>query len=421
MAIKSYVMIFLILIFVCPLTFAESNNINNVKNIDQAWIEVEKSIHALGDVVKEVTAKDDSVGRFEAYRALLSVIMDNYLNLIYADRNRPEYLPWLGMLTNYGGPSPDFRYGIVQLEPGASYRVWGTRGHAEFVDFQQFVGWHGLKDGFKSSPSQKTFESENIHVDAQGNFGFVLGPESPGHGDWWKLEPGVTTIVIREIFTDLTQKETAVFHLEKIGFNDEGPTVVPAAEAAERLRALARSFKDWAFTFKLGKTFAKVGDNRFEEDPRFNDKSGQNDVRFMLMRFNIPPGQALVGIWKPPAQCRYWDFSLVTDQIQSFNTGYRQISVNKSAANMGSDGLFHFVISHKDPLVANWLDLDGHSVGIVQGRAKQCQGRDIPSVKLVAEGEIPKHLPPDIKMVTAEERAANLALRHAAYQARERR
>ena len=95
-----------------------------VNNIDFAWAEVEKSIHTLGEVVKQVTTSEDSTGRYEGYRAALAIIMDNYLNHVYADRDRPEYLPWIGTLTNYGGPSPDFRYGRVQLRPNPAYRGW---------------------------------------------------------------------------------------------------------------------------------------------------------------------------------------------------------------------------------------------------------------------------------------------------------
>jgi len=399
-----------------------TNASNAVSNIDHAWAEVEKSIHALGEVVKQVTTNEDSTGRYEGYRATLSIIMDNYLNHIYADRDRPEYLPWLGALTNYGGPSPDFRYGMVQLRPNVAYRVWGSRGDAELIDFQQFSGWHGLKSGFKGSPSQYTFESQNIHVDEQGRFEFTMSPDKPAHGDWWKLETDVTTIAIREFFTAPTQREPAVFHFERIDFKDTGTTIVTADEAADRLNALAKSMQDWIFTIRFAENYAKVGDNRFHEDAKVtNDKSGQIDQRFMLMRFNIQPGQALIGEWKIPKECRYWDFSALSDHLQLFNHGYRQISLNKATAHVGDDGYFRFVMSHQDPLVANWLDMDGHSVGIVIGRAKQCSGSDIPSVKIVPEADILKHLPKEIKMVTLEERAANIALRRDVYRARERR
>ena len=82
---------------------------------------------------------------------------------------------------------------------------------------------------------------------------------------------------------------------------------------------------------------------------------------------------------------------------------------------------FRFVMCHADPLVANWIDLDGHSKGIVIARAKQCSDGDLPTAKIVPEADIFKHLPKDIKMLTPSERAAKLALRREAYRARERR
>ena len=98
-----------------------------------------------------------------------------------------------------------------------------------------------------------------------------------------------------------------------------------------------------------------------------------------------------------------------------------QVHLNNAMAKIGADGMFYFAISHQDPGIANWLDVDGHEQGIVMARTRTRGPTDIsmPVMEQVPMADVVAHLPKDIALVTASERTANLAIRRRHYQIRE--
>lgn len=426
----------------------------DVEKIDRAWNEVYKSIGWLAGYFQGLTKDGDATERFDGYKALLNVLTDNYLNSVYYDTDRPQYLPYLRPeFSNYCGPNTDFRYGMVHLEPGASYRVWGTRGNAEVIDLQQYSGWAGQKNrAFKSSLgkyAQGTFDSRDIKVDDKGNFEFTFGPNKPEQGQWWQAEGDGVILMIRDIFLDHTKEAIpGHFYFEKIGPKKTGPTTVSADEAAERLYAFARSLKQWDVCFK----FPDIAENNFVikdwyEKPEAKDKdyfknpgrggavnvelapgqlkppagrkkttAAQLTQTYHMAFYRVKPGQALIGEWTPPKETLNWNIQLYTRLLQNLGFIDRQTDINTAAAHVDADGVVRFVISAKDPGVANWLDVDGHPFGTVIVRCKLCNARgNIPTLKLVDEADIMKYLPKETKMVTAEERSRILDLRRKHY------
>ena len=137
----------------------------------------------------------------------------------------------------------------------------------------------------------------------------------------------------------------------------------------------------------------------------------QVNQRYITTRFNIKPGEALIGEWALPKQCDYWNMTLNTDMWQALNATNRQVTLNSGIARADKDGIVRFVISHEDPGVANWLDVDGYSQGIFIARAKLCPGSELISSKIVPIDQVKENLPNDTEMVTAEQRARNLDIR----------
>lgn len=166
---------------------------------------------------------------------------------------------------------------------------------------------------------------------------------------------------------------------------------------------------------------AKVGDNRHWEI-KYGTQAGAQDQRYFLARFNVKPDEALVGHFTVPEDAVYWGMTLYDHWYAELNYGNRQINLNKGLARMDKNRVVHFVVSHQDPGVANWLDLDGHEQGMLATRTKGCMGNvESPEVKLVPFNEVSKHLPETITMVTPEERERELAVRRDHYHRREGR
>jgi len=94
-------------------------------------------------------------------------------------------------------------------------------------------------------------------------------------------------------------------------------------------------------------------------------------------------------------------------------------SLNKAQSVPNEDGTYTYVISSVDPGVANWIDSDGLGEGILTLRMAEFGGTG-PREDLGARGRVVKldrldtevpHLP----RVSPPERAAQLAVRRAAY------
>jgi hypothetical protein len=100
-----------------------------------------------------------------------------------------------------------------------------------------------------------------------------------------------------------------------------------------------------------------------------------------------------------------------------------QTSLTADQARTDPDGLLRFVVSERDPGVANWLECTGHRRGYVQIRWQRLT-RDLgpgdgPRVEVVKFADLPSALPYHKQaQVTPGDYAARIAARQAAIAAR---
>jgi hypothetical protein len=100
-----------------------------------------------------------------------------------------------------------------------------------------------------------------------------------------------------------------------------------------------------------------------------------------------------------------------------------QTSLTADQARADPDGLLRFVVSERDPGVANWLECTGHRRGYVQIRwqrlTRELRPGDGPQVEVVKFAGLPEALPyHEQARVTRAEYAARIAARQAAVAAR---
>ena len=96
-----------------------------------------------------------------------------------------------------------------------------------------------------------------------------------------------------------------------------------------------------------------------------------------------------------------------------------QTSLTADQARVDPDGRIRFVISERDPGVANWLERTGHRRGYVQIRwqrlTRDLTPADGPEVCVVPHADLPARLPYyDQARVSGEEWRARIAARQAA-------
>ncbi|MEC9357989.1 MAG: DUF1214 domain-containing protein [Pseudomonadota bacterium] len=387
---------------------------SELEAVDAAWSEIEAAIGSLGAHIRADALNADPLRRYDAYKAVLSMLAESYVNQVCYDRKYPESLPTFGALFNFAAPAPDFAYHLIHLEPGQSWSVRGRRGDAALIDVQQLTGWFG--QGRPVTLANELFDGQAMEVDGDGNFQFILAPQARP-GPWWKLDARATTIFIREYFTDYaTQGRTSTFHVDRL--EPETGNDVVDCDAAQRLNAVAQALGAYRGFLAMPATFAGIGPNRFQ-DIGFGD-AAMKDQRYFQARFEVGRTEALVGTWRVPDAFRYWSIALYDDAYRMLDAGRHRVNLNHALAQVGADGVFHFVISHEDPGIANWLDAQAHGDGIVMMRTKGASDFELPSLQRVALDELASMLPGDVPRATAQERRHDLDIRRRHFQRRDR-
>jgi hypothetical protein len=103
----------------------------------------------------------------------------------------------------------------------------------------------------------------------------------------------------------------------------------------------------------------------------------------------------------------------------SLDYANHQTSLTADQARVDPDGLIRFVVSRRDPGLANWLETTGHPRGYLQIRwqrvSRPLTAEDGPTTELVPFAELPERLPfHDRQRVTPQEWAQRIAARQAA-------
>jgi hypothetical protein len=92
------------------------------------------------------------------------------------------------MVWNWALPSPDFRYRWAFIDGTQTYRIWGRRGDARFLDIQLLPSIGSVeKDAFRKLPTA-SYPVDQMHLEADGSFEIIASPE-PHDGNWIRLDP----------------------------------------------------------------------------------------------------------------------------------------------------------------------------------------------------------------------------------------
>jgi hypothetical protein len=124
-----------------------------------------------------------------------------------------------------------------------------------------------------------------------------------------------------------------------------------------------------------------------------------------------------------PYDADYVGFQVGTDWFTSIDYANHTSSMTTKQATPNADGSYTYVVSLKDPGVANWIDPAGHPTGLLQIRWQGLEAGAMPpgykpTVQLVAFDELSTVLPEETVMVTKWERQRQIDQRRA--QIRER-
>ena len=272
------------------------------------------------------------------------------------------------------GENPDNHYLGASLDGQYDYRIWGTRGEAKWISFNLFSG--GGFGGWGPGTGA-TLHEEQMHIEPDGTFEVIISQrEHPGN--WLRSEPDTRSLAIRQTFLDKRHQRHADLHIERIGADGSPPAPLTPDHLYRSLMRAAGSVKAVAGIGAQWAARQAQWPNEFsdEAEQADTDKFKDPQIKWHQAYFELADDEALVVELTPPG-CDYWMIALHNHWMETLDYVRHQSTLNCHCAVVEPDGSVRFVVAHRDPGVANWLDTAGHRHGTVGVR---WVGRDVEDV-----------------------------------------
>ena len=366
------------------------------ENFRQAVAEAEALI---ADPPFEVTEQE----RAEGYDYLAGSIRSAIQAAFSYDLVHPVLMNGTHQYSRQGLDNPDAIYFNAYLDEGGIYEVSGVRGTTADLSFQ-------LMDGSYSAAGAPTtlaaFDDRELDIAADGSFSWTFGPELG-------LTKG-STLIIREVYSDWVDERRGTIRIQRL--DTAGVPRVPLTSEGVQKRfdvaakALTSRISTW-FEFPKWYTYTQPVNTLTAPAQTPGGLASQYSS---LGHYQLDDDQAMVVTVPVCDEAAYQAIQLGSKWYVSTDYEHRQSSLTAAQSQADPDGKFRYVISTRDPGIANWLDTTGHRTGVMMMRwqhiSRELSASDGPSVELVSFDDLPEYLPHyELNRVTPEQYAARIA------------
>ena len=339
------------------------------------------SFEALLDLLREVGATHFSMERgvidettaAEGYRFLLHLLAAGAEHHLDGDPVRPLFSRIVSPTRKVLGDNPDALYYWTRIDGRRTYKVRGALDGAVYTSFTV----HGVDPGGGSM--ERVISDVNdraLEIAADGTYELFLSPE-PQPGNWIRTEADATSVITRHYFErpqSIAADPSAGVRL-RIDPVDPPTPPEPWSDAvlADRLDALARYVRAntlgmpragegpaYPFVSRTPNVLPKPASFRTSETATV----GAVDIHYAMAPYLLQPDQALVMEGRLPA-CGFANVMLWNMHMQTLEYRVRRTSLNRAQIQFNADGSFRVVAAHRDPGEPNWIDTEGHPLGIV--------------------------------------------------------
>jgi hypothetical protein len=336
------------------------------------------------------------------------------------DRDYPFFAQSTGPHTKMGLDNPDTLYFNANVRDNAEYVVTGRRGTTCDLSFQVL---NGSYSPVEVPDSLTAFDDRAIDIADDGTYEIRFGPEPAGsRRNYFTLGPGSAMLVVREVYSDWATEQPGVIRIQRTDHIGAAPPPPTAELTRKRYAVAGKSLLSRLQTFLAFPEwfYLKLPVNTMTE-PR-STPGGLTTQFSSVGHYDLADDQVMV-VTVPVSDAPYQGLQLGTMWYISLDYINHQTSLNADQAHVDPDGKMRFVISERDPGLANWLERTGHARGYVQIRwqrlSRDLKPEDGPEVEILGVDELPGRLPfYDQARVTPEQWAARIADRQAAVAAR---
>jgi hypothetical protein len=333
-------------------------------------------------------------------------------------RDFPFFVASTGPYTKMGLDNPDTLYFHAYLRDSCKYVVTGTRGTTADLSFQVLKGDY---TPVEVPDSLSAFDDRAIEIGPGGEFEFRVGP-GPGGPGYFTLGPGSAMLAVREVYSDWATEKRGTIRIRRAGAEGlaaDAPAEVAAAAkryavASKLLLSRIRTFLAFPEWFYLNEPVNTL-------TPPRRTPGGLATQFSSVGHYDLADDEALIVTVPAAAKevAPYQGIQLGSMWYISLDYASHQTSLTADQARIDADGMMRFVISERDPGIANWLERTGHDRGYVQLRwqrlTRDLGPEDGPAAEVVGFDELPRRLPfYDNARVSPQEWRARIAARQVA-------
>ncbi len=336
----------------------------------------------------------------EGYDYLAGSIRSSLQMAFGYDLKHPVLLNPTHQYARQGLDNPDAVYFNAYLDAGGSYLVTGRRGTSVDLSFQIMDGTYSA-DGAPGTSA--AFDDRELEIDDEGNFEWRFESDTKG-----------ATLIIREVFDDWNTEERGTIRIQRLDTVGVPRGPLTAERVAKRYGVAAKMLggriKTW-FAFPEWFTYKEPVNTL--TTPK-STPGGLTSQFSSIGHYHLAEDEAMIVTVPACHVAPYQAIQIGSRWYVSTDYEHHQTSLTRAQSVVDPDGLIRYVISERNPGVANWLETLGHPEGMMmlrwQHTARELTPADGPTVEVVAFDEVASRLPHD-QSVSAQEYADRITAR----------
>ncbi len=310
-----------------------------------AWRDFCRAMEEAGEAILRPGTPDSPFDRAEGLRYLTRLLRAGLESFVESsDPRHPRFFQLSNETVKIGNDNPDNIYHNANVSGAYEYRITGTRGSVAYLSFGSKGGGYE-KDGTMVPTGQ--LDLPDMELAPDGSFEIAVSTRRQP-GNWLRLEPHSSSIVVRQTFEDREKEEPASYRIECLD-PDASDTlraeaIEPALQrAAGFVKGTANLFVDWMELFQAHTN--RLPPNEQEMCQRVG---GDANIYYHNSHWRLGPDEALV-IEVTPPDCTAWNLQVGNYWMESLDYRYHRVHVNKHTASYEPDGSVRIVLSHRDP------------------------------------------------------------------------
>jgi len=349
----------------------------------------------------------------EGYEYLAGSIRASLQLAFGYDLEHPLFINSTHQYSKQGLDNPDALYFHAYISGEHEYVVTGRRGTTADLSFQVMNGNYSPAE---APDSVAAFDDRAIDVAEDGSFEVRFGPaRDDAPPDYFALAPESSILIVREVYSDWSTEHRGELRIHRVDTLGTVPSPASLERVEKRYAVAAKMLvgriRTW-FAFPEWFTYKEPVNTLTEPQVTPGGLSSQFSS---IGHYDLTEDEALV-VTVPKADCAYQGIQIGSAWYISTDYVNHQTSLTAAQSHADEDGMLRYVVSERDPGIANWLETTGHSRGVMMLRwqrlSRGLTAADGPRVDLVKHEEIFDLFPRlEEQRVTPEEYTARIEAR----------